>query len=146
VPLRKPGSVMKKPSSMFDISPIFCRWSDDEFGCDLFCYEHNGRYVTRVASLRYVFNAHPPKMDWDGQYDEAKIARQMEARDEFFERANRVQIGLPFDGMTFVDEDLSSFRKRLLKFRELGYRFPDRVFAMPIDIEMREQALADTQL
>lgn len=37
-------------------------------------------------------------------------------------------VGLPFDGQSFYDPDLQSFRKRLLHLREVGYRVPDHVF------------------
>jgi hypothetical protein len=122
-----------------DVTTILCRWSDDEFCCDVICCKDNGRYVTRVAKFKYVFTGLLPKIDGNGHYDADKIARQMKARDEFFDKAEKVPIGLPFDGMIFFDEDLSSFRERLVKLRECGYRVPDRVFAL-IDNEMRDQA------
>jgi len=114
----------------------YSRWSSDDFCCDLNCFERNGRYVTQLAMLRYEYTGRPPKIDFDGQHDADKIALQTKLRDQFFEKAIKVPIGLPHDGETFVDEDLQSFRERLVMLKELGYRFPDRVLAM-VDDQIR---------
>jgi len=140
---RLPSLPLGEPVNFLGVSTIFCRWSDDEFCCDLFCCKDNAGYVTRVATLKYVFDGLLPKIEGDGPYVADKVARQMKARDECFEKAEKVSRGLPFDGMTFVDEDLLSFRERLVKLREAGYRFPDRVFALS-DNEMRERVLGGT--
>jgi hypothetical protein len=116
----------------------YCRWSDDDFRCDLYCYESDGGYVTRIAALMFVYSGQPPRVDSNGHHDADKIALQTKARDKFFENAIKIPIGLPYDGETFVDEDIHSFRKRLVLLKELGYRFPDRVLAR-IDDEIREE-------
>jgi hypothetical protein len=119
----------------------YCRWSDDDFSCDLYCYKDEGNFVTRVAMLRFEYTGRPPKIDFDGEYNPDKVAMQTKVRDEFFERAKRVRIGLPCDGETLVDENILSFRRRLIALKTLGYRFPDRVLAK-IDDEIREMRLS----
>ncbi len=47
------------------------------------------------------------------------------------------QAGLPHDGASFTDTNLTSFKTRLLELRTIGYRIPDKVF-MRIDAEIAE--------
>lgn len=75
----------------------YCRWSSDNFECDLYCYSDvNGGYTTHVAGRRR-------------QGDEL------------------VAIGLPHDGKTFNDATLEEFKERLLSLRAAGYSFPNYV-------------------
>ena len=44
----------------------YCRWSTDNFKCDLYCYEDvNGGFTTHVAS-----NRPSPPYPYEGSYDE----------------------------------------------------------------------------
>jgi len=51
-------------------------------------------------------------------------------------------IGLPFDGQTFNDPTLETFRERLILLRSVGYRFPDEVIEA-VDEEIAEAAAHD---
>lgn len=119
----------------------YCRWSSDNFGCDLYCYEDfRGGWTTHVAAKRIVgeipvvndalLMQEPPRLDeWHAQYA---------ARDEALENAKREPIGRQFDGQTFNDSTLETFRDRLLTLRDAGYRFPDYVLT-EIDAEIAER-------
>lgn len=118
----------------------YCRWSSDDFQCDLYCYEStDGGWVTHVAGNRIVGDI--PKVDHLFGTDDIMDGlwfvhcRQM----EFIAAADHVAIGLPFDAMSFRDDTLAGFRARLLMLREAGYRFPDHVLER-VDEEMREKA------
>ena len=126
----------------------YCRWSTDDFRCDLYCYEHvDGTWTTHVASNRPVWT--PPEggtwLDLPDPEDpqEARDAwmRKYRARQEALDKAERVKIGGPYDGQTFKDPTLWEFKARLLHLREVGYNFPDYVLEA-VDEEMAEEAAA----
>lgn len=95
----------------------YCRWSSDDFSCDLYCYANasTGGWTTLVANSRI---GDRPR--------EAGVAPRM------------TPIGLAFDGQTFQDPTLSEFRARIVGLREAGYRFPDCVLKR-IDAEILER-------
>lgn len=99
----------------------YCRWSSDNFRCDLYCYEDvRGGWTTQVAGSRYIGG--PP------EYNNLE---------QFYRDGKSEFIGLPYDGMQFNDSTLAAFRERLLHLREVGYQFPDYVIEM-VDEEMKE--------
>lgn len=105
----------------------YCRWSTDDFQCDLYCYESTcGGFTTHVASSKIMFTEPlPPEVDL------------LEDVDGYMQRHNKVMelvktspkepIGLPYDGQSFNDPDLQSFLARLEQLKAAGYRFPDSV-------------------
>ncbi len=116
----------------------YCRWSSDDFGCDLYCYEDvNGGWTTHVARNRVIGEV-PPMPDLLSTKPDEFLA-SYRAQVAFLERADRKPIGLPFDGHSFNDPDLPSFKARLLELRAAGYRFPDSVL-VAVDQEIAETA------
>lgn len=115
----------------------YCRWSSDNWRCDLYCYgDVSGGITTHVASNRVV-----------GDIPEAPLSLIMEGKNEEFLEAHKKQmaflgnakrkpIGLPFDGETFNDPDCASFFVRLMELREAGYNFPVYVLE-----EVREEMM-----
>lgn len=110
----------------------YCRWSSDDFDCDVYVYaDVRGGWSTHVAGRRVVYKAPlPPEVALparsDPTYDEAFEAwferhRKVKAmRDE----ADLVEIGLPHDGETFSDETPGLCADRLEYLRVLGYHVP----------------------
>lgn len=85
----------------------FCRWSDMDFHCELYCYEDSrGGFTTHVAAVR------------------------LNGQDQ------KTPIGLPYDGETFHDTDIQAFRARIAHLIETGYRAPDGLLD-EIDKEMK---------
>lgn len=112
----------------------YCRWSSDNWKCDLYCYAHvDGSYTTHVAGNRII--GEPPEIDWDASPQ--VIADQHKAAHEFLQSCDRVDIDLPHVGETFKDATLEEFKARLLSLRAIGYHFPDHVLA-EIDAEIFE--------
>lgn len=118
----------------------YCRWSTDDFGCDLYCFEDVlGGWTTYVAGHRPVGSI--PKVT--ASFDEPEeMARQMRAQSQWLDTCERKPIGLPHDGKRFFDTTLENFRERLLSLRALGYRFPDAVLDQ-VDFEIAEEARAN---
>lgn len=107
------GPKKKNPSE-----PVaYCRFSSDNFGCDLYCYESAEGYVTHVASSRIVGMA--PEID----LSKANLD-EIAARSRFFANCERERIGLRHDGERFVDSSLGEMIARIEGLAELGYRVP----------------------
>lgn len=106
----------------------YCRWSSDDFACDLYAYEAIDGYTIHIANNRVLGDI--PKVPWilDVASD-VWVAAHM-AQQEFLRTAQRERIGLPHDGETFVEDDLDDFEERLRYLREIGYKFPDDVFVL----------------
>lgn len=106
----------------------YCRWSSENFQCDLYCYQSNEGYVTHVAARRHavlptasleeIVMAEPSRM--------AALLDQYNA----WSRADHdmVPIGLGYDGRTFTDDTLEEFLATVTILRQTGYRVPDYVF------------------
>jgi hypothetical protein len=113
----------------------YCRWSSNNWDCDLYCYEHvDGGFTTHVAGNRVVGDV-PKDMDFPpagtSKDEVAKWAEEAvvshRAQMAFLETAERKDIGLPHDGETFSDPDLESFLARVTSLRDMGYHVPDFV-------------------
>jgi hypothetical protein len=108
----------------------YCRWSSDNFRCDLYCYEDaGGGWTTHVAGARYR-DPRQARAIVHAESGKAALARA--------EAAKMDPIGGPFDGQTFNDPTLEAFKARLLELRAAGYRFPDYVLE-DVDAEIAEQ-------
>lgn len=124
----------------------YCRWSSEDFSCDVYCYaDCSGGYTTHVAGNRAVGEI-PKTPPWPPRdADKATVekwaqesAEAHERQGEFLETCERQPIGLPHDSATFNDPDLSSFLARLEGLKALGYNVPDWVIAN-VREEMREE-------
>lgn len=117
----------------------YCRWSTDNYGCDLYCYASEEGWVTNVAGNRPVGEV--PTLDMSllsGPHSNLPLfVEQHRRQHKFLTRCEREPIGGPHDGETFIDEMLEKFRARLVFLRACGYRFPDCV------LEDVDEELAD---
>lgn len=110
----------------------YCRFSSDNWKCQLYCYEDvSGGFTTHVASRKHQGEA--PVLDMDGlahdRITPAEFQTQYDAQSKWLETTELLAIGLKYDGMQFNDPDLESFLARLLHLRDVGYIFPDYVIA-----------------
>lgn len=106
----------------------YCRWSSDNWRCDLYCYGGDGGHVTHVAGNRVVGDIpQEPSLAAlvDGSLSDADFTKQHKVVMDFLQNAKRKPIGLPYDGQTFVDATDEEFHDRLLMLRAAGYHFPD---------------------
>lgn len=102
----------------------FCRWSTNDFKCDLYCFESNEGFMTYVAGNRVVFaEPIPPYVPLDEAHLSEYMMRHQKVSD-IIDRSERVPIGLEYDGRTFCDSDLEDFISTLKVLKEAGYRFP----------------------
>jgi hypothetical protein len=108
-----------------DAAMSYCRWSSDDFGCDVYVYESTGDdWLTHVARNRVlgVVPPTPPMHDDPAWIQQYMLAHQ--AQMAFLETAERAPIGLPHDGESFDDPTPGECADRLEQLRALGYRVP----------------------
>jgi len=120
----------------------YCRWSSDDFHCDLYCYASSQGYTTHIASNRVIGDV--PHVDWESFLDKRVSAKefvaQHNAQHEFLMNAKREPIGLEEDGKSYDDPDLESFLLRVLHLKALGYQVPEYVTKTIIE-EINEETL-----
>lgn len=108
----------------------YCRWSSDNWKCDLYCYEDvMGCFTTHVASNRVVGDPPavvvPPHPATPEQIQQFMADHR--AQMAFLEATPHAPIGLPHDGESFGDLDLLSFLDRVMHLRDVGYHVPQFV-------------------
>lgn len=103
----------------------YCRWSCDDFQCDLYVYEScEGGFMTYVGRTRLVFaEPLPHPVPFSFECEDEWLARHKKVS-EMVEKAESFPIGLPHDGETFVDATAGDCAERLERLRALGYRVP----------------------
>ncbi|WP_129141473.1 hypothetical protein [Modicisalibacter coralii] len=102
----------------------FCRFSSNDWRCDLYIYEgFDGVYMLHVAKNRVAGDVPRAKLTQeslkDGSFAEAH-AKQM----EYVSRAERVPIGLSADGETFHIHDAEELLAKMRELKAEGYRVP----------------------
>jgi hypothetical protein len=104
----------------------YCRWSTDDFQCDLYCFEHVDRYFqTYVAGRRLVYKEPlPPEVSFEDT--EAWIERHTKIM-EMVSEGEHIPIGLPYDGEEFRDSTLEKMLNRIKELKKIGYIVPDFV-------------------
>src|ERR1700761_29275 len=113
----------------------YCRWSSDDWMCDLYCYEDcRGGWTTHVAGNRPI---DVPRNNCDMFTDMDGWMKAHQEQMKALDSIGREDIELPYAGETFNDPTLEKFKDRLLMLRELGYKFPDYV------LEEVEKEIAD---
>ncbi len=103
----------------------YCRWSSDNWQCDLYCYEAYDGIVIHVASNRVDIKL-PELPEWTEESSDEWFKVHQEQM-KLLDDCKRVDIGLEYDGESFVRLDLEEFRDKLIELREIGYIFPDYV-------------------
>lgn len=103
----------------------YCRWSSDDFQCDVYVYEScHGGFDTRIAGNKVIFDGPLPEPveikseNMDAFFERKKIV------DKMLDRAKREKIGLEYDGETFNDPTASECADRLESLKAMGYNVP----------------------
>lgn len=107
----------------------YCRYSTDDFQCDLYVYSDNNGYTILVARYRvYYYEPLPPEVltplgSLNLDLLEAQVAR-MNKIQSMYEMADKQPIGLEADGESWFGIDRDHAVAVLQYLRDLGYRFP----------------------
>ncbi len=104
----------------------YCRWSCNDFQCDLYCYEDcAGGFTTHVAKNRRIFKEPiPPDIEFTAENQDAWLERHNKIM-AMCDDCDFMPIGLSCDGENLNDDTLEDFLATLLMLKAEGYRFPD---------------------
>jgi len=108
----------------------YCRWSSNDFQCDVYVYESDEGFVIHVASNKITWLVDlPPHYNWEeGEFDFHQWYERhritMDLMDDETSHS-RAPIGLPHDGETFVEDSPGRAAVKLAELRDLGYQVPD---------------------
>ena len=106
----------------------FCRWSSDDFQCDLYVYYSVGDfYQIMVANGRHVFDGPlPPKVPLlaEGGGTNPDYWERHRAVDKMLERARIVDIGLPHGGESYALDTAEECAVKMEWLRDEGYNVP----------------------
>ena len=100
----------------------YCRWSSDDFQCDVYVYAHvDGGWTTHVAGVRVVYREPLPPLIAIG--DAGWFERHQRVLD-MHDTAERVSIDHPEAGQTYNDPTASACADRLEQLRAAGFVVP----------------------
>lgn len=125
----------------------YCRWSTDDFLCDLYVYEScEGGWDIHVAGIRRVYHKPLPPRDPrsfpvnGSRGRQRQWVRRLVRRNRAVDRWPRhtKRIGGPHDGESFNEPTIQDAIARCEALRAAGYRFPDFVLT-----DLREEALEE---
>lgn len=104
----------------------YCRWSTDDFQCDIYCYEScDGGWNIHVAANRRVLKEGdlPPRVPFALENRDAWIERWMKVM-EWVKTAEVRPIGLTHDGKNYNELTALDAANRMLALRDAGYNVP----------------------
>lgn len=114
----------------------YCRWSTDDFQCDLYVYESDRGFEVLVADLKRVYSEPlPPPIDLMPDTADAWFARRAAVKAIPHEM---VPIGLPSDGLRQTCETAADCADLLERLKGEGYVFPYDLIE-----ELRTEATCD---
>lgn len=100
----------------------YCRWSTDDFKCDLYVYEADDGISINVASMRVVGDI--PSLDWTNPETLYKTYKEQM---DFMDTVKREPINLSQDGESFYGLTHTEAISMLEMLKEEGYNFPQYV-------------------
>lgn len=101
----------------------YCRWSSDNWQCDVYCYEDfSGGFTIHVAGVRVLGDI--PKTPVMTKENMAEYLAAHQAQMEFLKTAKHACIGLPHDEEEFNEATAAACADRLEMLRSVGYHVP----------------------
>lgn len=105
----------------------YCRWSSDDFGCDVYAYESAEGFTVHVAEARYVGDipkvSPMPFNQGDELWTEWFVAYEKQTK--VVAGLSTKNIGLEYDRQTFVFQTLQEFLDGMLDIQSKGYNVPE---------------------
>lgn len=124
----------------------WCRWSSNDFGCDLYLYESEQGFEVNLATSRVVYReALPAPVPAGLGMDVDAFLNRHQQVSNMLEDADRVPIGLPFDGRSWTFDTPGETADKLVELAEIGYRFP-RTIIDDLREEQVERDRADAEV
>ncbi len=110
----------------------YCRWSSDNFTCDLYCYEDaRGGFITHVAGARqrtwFRFFCWLTDKRWNLESTRYRTFRFNWIY--FPQRLTHKNIKLPESEETFYDNTVEEFYERIRGLVKIGYKVPKNLLS-----------------
>lgn len=119
----------------------YCRFSTDDFRCDIYCYEScSGGWDIHVAAVRHRLKNLPPPVPFDPEHLDVWFERHQKVMKRI-SRAKRYPIGLPHDGKSFNEPTAEAAANRLIELKRIGYNVPQDAIDALLE-EAREESAA----
>lgn len=121
----------------------YCRWSTDDFQCDIYCYEScSGGWDIHVAGRRHVLKDGdlPPRVPFSLENKDAWIDRWMKVM-EWVRTAELRPIGLAHDGKSYNEPSALAAGNRLIALKAAGYNVPQDAIDALLE-EAQEEVVA----
>jgi hypothetical protein len=109
----------------------YCRWSSDDFTCDLYAWHDiSDNIVIHCSSNRRVWpeDLLPPKCSDDATTQEW-AERFMEVM-KLVDQTELIELDFEYAGERIACGTRSEAIEKFLELREIGYKFPDAVIEM----------------
>lgn len=107
----------------------YCRWSSDDFGCDLYIYETAEGFTIHVAACRYVFaQLLPPPVELSDPPTVEELERYLLRHCDvvgMLDADTMQPIGLSNDGASFYLATANECANLVDQLATEGYRVPD---------------------
>ena len=104
----------------------YCRWSSDDFRCDVYAYESDAGFIVHVANNMYLGDI--PRVPFILDVPKDEFLKAYRAQHKFLETAKQKKIGKKYDGFTFQYDTLDEMLRGMKDIKAKGYRVPDFVF------------------
>ena len=115
----------------------YCRFSSDNFGCDVYIYGSQYGYELHIAGNRVIGDV-PKLTDLLGNPEE--FLKSHKAQMDFLDTAKRERIKLPYSGESFTFSEPIDLLEKLKELKSLGYRIPKYVFE-EIEEEIKQEGI-----
>lgn len=106
----------------------YCRWSSDNFNCDLYCYETENGFETNIAACRWRTWVRIFHFLTDHRVKVEGIVIRWNRDNRWFwripHRITHKAIRLPCAGKHFTDETEEAMFNRIRNLVKIGYRVP----------------------
>ena len=108
----------------------YCRWSSDDWMCDVYVYEAEDGFTIHVAGSKYVTEIPKvPSMPHNGTEEQwADWFQKYNHQMEVVKNAKMEKIGGPYDGQDFIFITIQEAYNKLKDIKEHGYNVPQFVF------------------
>lgn len=105
----------------------YCRWSSNDFQCDLYVYESDYGWHIHVAGRRHVFDrAQLPPPVSPADDPEAWVERHQVLMG-LIRDAELMPIGGPYDGENYLEDSPGAAADRVEMLMDAGYVVPEYV-------------------
>lgn len=115
----------------------YCRWSSDDWQCDVYVFEHgDGGWTTHIAGNRVIFSEPLPEPITGENWDSFKWLDRHERVMKMLDTAQRVDIDHPEAGQSYSDPTPQACANRLEELKAAGFQVPQYAIDMLRDEEI----------